>query len=149
MQDEEVAGVSVVVRDGERFLLVRRGRPPARGQYAFPGGRVEAGESEEEAARRELLEETGLAAETLAPVCTIEIDGDNGRRYRLKVFQALEVHGTALAGDDADQADWFTLETIRALPATASTLALAEEIAVRARDAIPLHGAPSAAKRER
>ncbi|MCA9448942.1 MAG: NUDIX hydrolase [Candidatus Omnitrophica bacterium] len=57
--------VSVALTQGDRFLLVKRGRAPSLGEYAFPGGRVEAGETLEEAARRELLEETGYQARTL------------------------------------------------------------------------------------
>ena len=54
-------GVSASVwRDG-KVLLVQRAKPPA-GIWAFPGGHVEAGERLEEAAARELLEETGMSA---------------------------------------------------------------------------------------
>src|SRR4051812_32458108 len=52
--------VSVAIFHDGRFLLVKRGREPSKGFYAFPGGRVDAGEADEDAARRELAEETGL-----------------------------------------------------------------------------------------
>ena len=63
-----IHAVSVAVVRGNRLLLVKRGREPSRGLHAFPGGRVEPGETNEEAARRELFEETGLRAENLAPI---------------------------------------------------------------------------------
>ncbi|PZF75629.1 NUDIX hydrolase [Aestuariivirga litoralis] len=54
-------GVSAAVwRDG-RVLLVERAKPP-RGMWAFPGGHVEPGETLQEAAARELMEETGMTA---------------------------------------------------------------------------------------
>lgn len=48
-----------VVRDG-RVLLIRRGKPPYRGLWGLPGGKVEPGEAPQVAAVRELLEEVGL-----------------------------------------------------------------------------------------
>ncbi|MGH6860025.1 MAG: NUDIX domain-containing protein, partial [Phyllobacterium sp.] len=57
-----VDGVSTVcIRDGA-FLLVTRGREPSKGWLAFPGGRREEGETPQQAAIRELFEETGLVA---------------------------------------------------------------------------------------
>jgi 8-oxo-dGTP pyrophosphatase MutT (NUDIX family) len=53
-----VAGV--VLRKGETFLLVEETDPPHRGLWNLPGGRVEAGESIEQGARREAREETGF-----------------------------------------------------------------------------------------
>ena len=54
-------GVSASIWRGGKVLLVQRAKPP-RGIWAFPGGHVEAGEKLEEAAARELLEETGMSA---------------------------------------------------------------------------------------
>ena len=61
-------GVSaVVVRDG-RVLVGRRRGSHGAGTWAFPGGKLEAGESPEEAVRRELAEETGLLAGRVKPI---------------------------------------------------------------------------------
>ncbi len=55
----------IAVRDGQ-LLLVKRAVPPAAGEWCLPGGFMELAESVTEAARRELLEETGLEAAELS-----------------------------------------------------------------------------------
>ena len=52
---------AVVFDDSGRLLLIRRANPPAQGTWSLPGGRVEPGESSEDAVVRELHEETGLS----------------------------------------------------------------------------------------
>ncbi len=124
-----IPAVSVALRSGERLLLVKRGRAPSKGLFAFPGGRVEDGESLEAAARRELLEETGLGVDWLDLHAEIELEGrDAGTVYRLSVFRARHVSGEPVAGDDAESAGWFTLAEMEAIPITASTLAAARII---------------------
>ena len=58
-QDPKLA-VAVVIDDGERVVLQRRAVDPGRGDWSFPSGFVERGERVEDAARREVAEETGL-----------------------------------------------------------------------------------------
>ena len=124
-----IPAVSVALRRGERLLLVKRGRAPAKGLLAFPGGRVEPGETLEEAARRELFEETGLSAEGLDVHEVLDVESATaGTIYRLTVFRAMHVSGEPVAGDDAETAGWFTLDEMAALPITASTLAAAKII---------------------
>jgi 8-oxo-dGTP diphosphatase len=126
---EVVAAVSVALRRGERLLLVKRGRAPAKGLYAFPGGRVEPGETLEEAARRELLEETGLVALDLEAHEELLLEGATAQtRYRLTVFRALHVSGEPVAADDAEAAGFFSLAEMADLPMTASTLSAARII---------------------
>jgi mutator protein MutT len=121
---------AAVVKDG-KFLLVRRGREPARGLFAFPGGRVEIGETPEEAVRRELMEETAVEAGPLEFFRELEITdpADESRiLFRLRVFHGAYASGTETAGDDAEAVGWFTTEAMHELPMTATTLAIAEEI---------------------
>lgn len=121
--------VSVALVDGDRVLLVRRGRAPAKGLFAFPGGRVEDGETLEQAARRELFEETGLAAGVLELVETLDIDAEPpGSPYRLHVFAARFVGGEPVAGDDAETAGWFTLGEMASLAVIASVLDVATRL---------------------
>jgi 8-oxo-dGTP diphosphatase len=125
-----IPAVSVALVRGDRVLLVKRGLAPSRGLYAFPGGRVEAGETLEQAARRELFEETGLQAGPLTPVADLVVGGARGDApvlYRLQVFSAPHVGGEPVSADDAEEAAFFTLEELRALPLTGSI----EEIAKR------------------
>ena len=59
----EVAAVgAIAIRDGA-LLLIRRGHAPSRGRWSLPGGRVEPGETAEQALVREVAEETGLVVE--------------------------------------------------------------------------------------
>ncbi|MBK8458315.1 MAG: NUDIX domain-containing protein [Phyllobacteriaceae bacterium] len=127
-----IPAVSVVLRDGARFLLVERGREPAKGQWAFPGGKIRIGESAENAARRELAEETGLNVDELEPFDTFELATMRDGKpvlYRLSVFQCSQPTGVLRAGDDANTLGWFTVEAMATLPATPSTIAVATAIA--------------------
>ena len=110
-----VVGVGVVVRFGQKFLLIRRSKPPRAGQWSLPGGRQDAGETVEAAARREVLEETGLAllsCRLLTVVDLIERDaaGELAWHYTLIDFLGEAADDRARAGDDAAEAAWFTLD---------------------------------------
>lgn len=120
--------VSVAVFQSGRFLLVQRGRDPGKGMYAFPGGKVEKSESLEAAARRELLEETGLDAGTLRPVRQVTIHGSHGG-FLLHVFQADSVTGVLAAGDDALTVGWYSLAEMDALAAPQSVRDVANMVA--------------------
>lgn len=63
-----VPGAAVVCLKGDRVLLAQRGREPNKGRWSFPGGKIEAGETARETARRETLEETGIRVRVLEVV---------------------------------------------------------------------------------
>jgi 8-oxo-dGTP diphosphatase len=113
--------VGAVVRDGQgRLLLVRRGTEPGRGLWSVPGGRVEPGESLEEAVVREVAEETGLRVTVGRLVGRVERDGPGGAVYVIDDFEAHVVGAEPIAeptaGDDADEARWFTDAEVAGLP---------------------------------
>lgn len=110
-----MVGVGVVVRHEGKVLLIRRAKPPRAGQWSLPGGRQHLGETLEEAARREVLEESGLTLQTCRLLTVVDlIERDTAGRvvwhYALIDFVADATDGHAIAGDDAAEAAWFTLE---------------------------------------
>lgn len=125
---------SAIIRRGDRLLLVRRINPPSQDMFAFPGGRAEPGETAEETALRELLEETGIAARHPQLFATYDLPGYNAdgqltSHFFLSVFLVeADEQAAVLAADDAADAGWFTLEEIRALPAPESVLECAERL---------------------
>lgn len=122
---------AAIVHDG-RFLLVRRGRAPALGLYAFPGGRVERGETLEQAVRREVMEETGALLATVEHVVDLDIAAeDDGARieFVLSVHAAAYEGGEVRAGDDADAVAWVTLAEMERLPLAAFVLDIARQLA--------------------
>lgn len=124
-----IPAVSVAaLRDG-KVLLVKRGRSPGRGLYAFPGGRVEAEESFEEAARRELLEETGLQAGDLQLLRIVNIPPQDGApAFELRVFGTSSISGEAIAGDDAEEVAFFDAVELEGLPMADSVHDVATEL---------------------
>lgn len=122
----QVAVGAIVVR-GERVLLVRRGQSPSEGLWAFPGGRVKLGETLQEAAEREIMEETGLSICAGDSVHTFDVilRDDDGRvrfHYVIVDLMADYVSGALRAGDDAREARWVAAEELEELAVNQSTL---------------------------
>ncbi len=105
-----ITAAGVVLLDGDKVLLVRRARPPRAGEWSLPGGKQIAGERIEEAALRELREETGLEAELLGLVAVVDaMFGDAGaltHHYLLVDFAARPTGGRLAAASDAAEAAW-------------------------------------------
>jgi 8-oxo-dGTP diphosphatase len=92
------------------ILLVKRGSEPFKGMWALPGGFVDEGEPLEDAARRELKEETGLEVNDLRQFYTFG-DPDRDPRFRsvsVAHFAMLKPGSApAKAGSDAEEVKWF------------------------------------------
>lgn len=131
----QLAVSAAIFRRG-RLLLVRRARAPAKGLYSLPGGRVEYGETLEQAVEREIAEETALS---------IEIVGLAGRRevlpstanaaghYVIMVFAARWAAGDPQLNDELDDARWIS-------PDELSSFATTEGLAELVSDACALIG---------
>lgn len=106
--------------DGEalKVLLIQRGGEPFKGRWALPGGFVDMGEDLEEAARRELKEETGLDKVYLEQLYSFgRPDRDPRERVVTVAYYALVnlfEHGPK-AGSDAEAAAWFEVGDLPAL----------------------------------
>ena len=94
-------------------LLIQRGRPPFRGQYALPGGFVNPDESVDDAAARELKEETGVDCGCLEQLRTFSTPGRDPRRWVITCAYLALVEKSEIsvkAGDDAKAAEWFSVK---------------------------------------
>lgn len=113
--DRPVIGVGVVVikatETGPLVLLIRRGKAPQAGEWSLPGGHQELGETLKEAARREVLEETGVTVRhprllDVIDAVTRDAQGRVLHHYSLVDFLAVWQSGEVLAGSDAADARW-------------------------------------------
>jgi len=112
-----VVSAAAITLCGDSVLLVRRGTPPNLGQWSFPGGAVELGETCRQCARRETLEETGVPVDVLALVDVVDkIFTEDGRvSYHYVIVDYLARPKTAAPqpaprpADDAAEAKWVPL----------------------------------------
>jgi len=92
---------TIAVMDN-RIVMIQRGRPPSKGKWAFPSGFIEIGETPEEAALREMEEESGITGRILD---LIDVYYEDSKVWGdlLVIMYLVEVTGGELrAGDDAD-----------------------------------------------
>ncbi len=99
------ADVIVEMEDGGVVLIERR-NPPAG--WAIPGGFIDYGESAEDAARREIREETGLEIGDLRQFGVYSDPGRDPRFHTITTVFTARGSGTPRAGDDAGKAAVFT-----------------------------------------
>ncbi len=109
------AVVFALFPDGVKLLLIRRGKEPFKGHWAIPGGFIEMEEELEDAAARELAEETGLTGVSLEQMRTYGTVGRDPRGRQITiVFMGIvdRKHAKAKGGDDAAEARWFNIDRL-------------------------------------
>lgn len=113
---------AAILRDG-KVLIVRRARKPALGVYTLPGGVVEAGETLEEAVRREVREETALDIEPVAlaghrEVIIRDAQARTERHFVILCFASRWLSGEPQLNDELDEARWIDPQELAGLKTT-------------------------------
>jgi len=121
-----IAVGAIVFKDG-KVLLVRRAKPPSEGLWAIPGGSVNLGETLQQAAEREIFEETGAVIRAKQPVFTfdvIEKDEYNRIRFHYVIvdLKADYISGNLCSGDDAIEVRWVAPEQLQDLNVSSHTV---------------------------
>lgn len=126
MERPLVAVGGVIINEQNQVLLVKRSKPPNKGEWAIPGGKVEFGETVFDAVKREMREETNLDVipkELLAIVQIIK----EGFHYIILDFICKISTGELKPSSDALDAKFFSLDEIRRLPVSPTTLDMLEK----------------------
>jgi 8-oxo-dGTP diphosphatase len=115
LQQRPILAASVCVRRGDQVLLVQRGKEPGLGKWAFPGGKVQFGETTIQAALRELYEECGIAARIGKLIGLYDVIQPDFH-FTIACYFADQSEGEVVAGSDAADARWFDVSEISQLP---------------------------------
>ena len=109
-------GVGAVVFRGDEVLIIKRGKPPFMGAWSIPGGGLEYGEILEDAARREVREETGLEIQIVGLLGAYDgllsdAHGGGFKSHTVIIDYVAEwVSGEPEAGDDAVEAEFVSMD---------------------------------------
>jgi ADP-ribose pyrophosphatase YjhB (NUDIX family) len=114
-----ISCVGAIITDpAGRLLLIKRGHEPGAGLWSLPGGRVEPGESDEQALIREVREETGLSVRAGRLIGAVQRAGFGESVLDIRDYAATTTGGTLAAGDDAADARWVDQAELSGLSLT-------------------------------
>jgi ADP-ribose pyrophosphatase YjhB (NUDIX family) len=128
--DPKVAAV-VVTSSQDKVLMVRRGVQPALGEWSFPSGYVDRAEAVEDAAVREVLEETGLNVKLTR---LVGVYSRTGNPVILVVFDGVVTGGRERAGHDVQEVGRFHKDDLPGMPFPHDRQILADWRAGRGRE---------------
>jgi 8-oxo-dGTP diphosphatase len=109
----DVVAIAQGDKQGE-VLLVQRKHDPFQGSWALPGGYLDLDEELEDAAARELREETGVEPGKLQEIGTFGAIGRDprGRTVTVAFLASMDNRPSPRAGDDAAEAKWFPIDSL-------------------------------------
>jgi ADP-ribose pyrophosphatase len=133
--DGPICGVGAVVIKEGKVLLVKRGVDPNKGLWAIPGGSLKLGETLQEGAEREILEETGIIIKAKEPVYSFdffEVDGKGRVRFHYVVIDLMAdyICGEVQGADDALEARWVSPEELKDMQVSKNTLKILDFLRV-------------------
>ena len=102
--------VDIIIRIDDKIVLIERKNEPHG--WALPGGFVDYGESLEQAAIREAKEETGLDLANLKQMHAYSAPDRDPRQHNISVIFTADGVGTLRSGDDAANAELFSLDEL-------------------------------------
>ncbi len=140
-----IVGVGALVFKEDAVLLIQRGKPPRLGEWTLPGGAIELGETIEQAAEREILEECNIRianCELLETVDVIIRDNGNGVQYHFVIVDLTADYagGDLRAASDALSARWITESESNAFELRAEVRRVIEKAFARRTRAPTLRG---------
>ncbi|MCF6250341.1 MAG: NUDIX hydrolase [Methylococcaceae bacterium] len=115
MIPEPKVGVSAVVFNTSGcILLIKRNKAPALGLWSIPGGRHEAGESLQEACKREVFEETGLTVDVQGILAVVERRIESFHYVVIDFIATLidDINIQPVAQSDVSEACWVAIEDL-------------------------------------
>ena len=127
-------GVGVIVFRDQEVLLIKRNKEPNKGQWSIPGGKQIIGETVADAAKRELLEETGVKVDQLLLVDVVDsiIPGVEGKikyHYTLVDYMGQWLSGEPRPGDDAQEVRWVQLNELSTFSLLGKTMNIIQKAA--------------------
>ena len=132
--DRPYVGVGIIVFRDHEVLLIQRNKEPNKGQWSIPGGRQMLGETAAEAARRELLEETGVKVDRLLLVDVVDaiipdVEGKIKYHYTLVDYMGQWKSGESRPGDDAKEVRWVNLPQLGSFSLLEKTINIIQKAA--------------------
>jgi len=113
--DQPRVGVGVIVRKGTDILLLRRKNTHGDGTWSTPGGHLEPGETPEECATRETMEETGIEIGSVRFISiTNDVFESEGRHYITVWMNGEYVAGTEsiAAPHEMSEVGWYAADAL-------------------------------------
>ncbi|QGA53444.1 NUDIX domain-containing protein [Sulfolobus sp. E5-1-F] len=118
--DRPLVAVGCLIVEENKVLLVKRKNPPNAGLWAIPGGKVEYGETLEDALKREMREETGLEI-AVGNILSIVQVIDQGYHYVILDFECKPIGGKLNASSDALEVEYIPFNKLENIPTTRTT----------------------------